>query len=99
MANGKYIVFGNTLDIIIFPKNLKHCDMARHLRILGEPVSAGFIGQCTSKEGSFLYCHGTSESLNLPSIPTRDSILANKALDILDDFDPIPACLKRDQHD
>jgi len=78
MNNVKYIRTKND-EIIIFGGIMQHSDF-RHFN----PLSAGFISFGINKEGyPTCKCFGTSISLNLDSIPEKDTELAKQQLGLL----------------
>jgi hypothetical protein len=79
MRNVKYIRTNND-EIIIFGEVMQHSDF-RHFN----PISAGFVSFGVNKEGNpTCQCFGMSISLNLDSIPDKDTELAKQQLGLLD---------------
>jgi hypothetical protein len=68
--------------IIVFPELLQHSEFKRF-----NPVSAGFISFGVNKQGNpTCSCYGESISLGLKSDPERDTDIAKRQLNMLDDY-------------
>lgn len=65
----KYVRLKQFNEIIIFPEIINHSDFKNF-----EPISAGF---CNVRENS-IACFGRSITLNLPSEPIEDSLIATR---------------------
>lgn len=75
MAKVKYIKSEHK-QIIVFPELHTHLEFSSF-----NPISAGFIGFGTDKNGSLVCeCYGRSVSLNLDSDPKEDTKLAMNQL-------------------
>lgn len=77
----KYIITKEG-EIIVFPELLQHSDF-KHFN----PISAGFISFGVNKEGNpTCYCYGASISLKLESNSEKDTKIAKRQLNMLDEY-------------
>lgn len=77
----KYIITSEN-EIIVFTELLQHSDF-KHFN----PISAGFISFGVNKEGNpTCGCYGESFSLGLKSNPQRDTSIAKRQLNMLDEY-------------
>jgi hypothetical protein len=79
-AKVKYIITKDN-GIVVFGELMQHSDF-RHL----DPVRAGFISFSGNKHGNpTLSCYGRSVSLQMDSDPEKDTAIAKRQLNMLDD--------------
>jgi hypothetical protein len=77
----KYVITEDKV-IIVFPELIQHSEF-KHFN----PTSAGFISIGVNKQGNpSCSCYGESISLGLKSNPEKDTELAKKQLNMLDDY-------------
>lgn len=77
----KYVVTKDK-SIIVFSETFNHSDFRSK-----EPISAGFISFGINKQGNpTCSCYGESTSLGLKSDPERDTTIAKRHLNMLDDY-------------
>ena len=77
----KYVITEDKV-IIVFPELIQHSEF-KHFN----PTSAGFISIGVNKQGNpSCSCYGDSISLGLKSNPEKDTELAKKQLNMLDDY-------------
>jgi hypothetical protein len=79
-AKVKYIITKDN-GIVVFGELMQHSDF-RHL----DPVRADFISFGVNKHGNpTLSCYGRSVSLQMDSDPEKDTAIAKRQLNMLDD--------------
>ena len=77
----KYVITEDKV-IIVFPELIQHSEF-KHFN----PTSAGFISIGVNKQGNpSCSCYGESISLGLKSNPEKDTELAKRQLNRLDDY-------------
>jgi|TARA_R110000868_G_scaffold359816_1_gene621751 hypothetical protein len=77
----KYVITEDKV-IIVFPELIQHSEF-KHFN----PTSAGFISIGVNKQGNpSCSCYGESISLGLKSNPEKDTELAKRQLNMLDDY-------------
>jgi hypothetical protein len=77
----KYIITKDN-EIVVFGELMQHSDF-RHL----DPIRAGFISFGVNSQGNpTCSCYGRSVSLQMDSDPEKDTLIAKRQLNMLDDY-------------
>jgi len=77
----KYIITKDN-EIVVFGELMQHSDF-RHL----DPIRAGFISfGVNSQDNPSCSCYGRSVSLQMDSDPEKDTAIARRQLNMLDEY-------------